>query len=94
MVQFAVGTNRLTARTLSRHRHLFGGIALTSALLGFAGAPPAIAEGSAEQQLAERYAPLVRVQEQTDACGDGSVIATAPTAGDLAAAAVSPPAAS
>ncbi len=95
---------------MSRARHLLGGIALTSALLGFAGAPPAAAEGSAEQQLAERYAPLVRVQEQRDACGDGepyapaaveavlgrddvvlraddgSVIAAAPTADDLAAA--------
>lgn len=84
MVQFAVGTNRLTARTMSRHRHLFGGIALTSALLGVAGEPYTPAAVDA----------VLGGDDVVLRAGDGSVIATAPTDGDLAAAAVSPPAAS
>lgn len=95
----------------SRCVHLFGGILVTSVALALAAAPnDARAATTPEQELAERYAPVIRVQEHPEPCGDGepyspapveavlggpdvvlragdnTIITTAPTADDLAAA--------
>ncbi|MEN9646480.1 MAG: hypothetical protein RL238_3149 [Actinomycetota bacterium] len=95
----------------SRLAHLFGGILATSVALALTVAPRVTtAAATPEQELAERYAPIVRVQQHTEACGagepyspapvevvlgnddvvlranGGTIITTAPTADDLAAA--------